>query len=243
MTALPQDVSDYAIFLDVDGTLLDIADDPDSVVIEPWMPGALRRISARVGGALALISGRSLFSIDRLFAGARLAAIGLHGTEWRDASGAVRGAGTTPEFELAKAEARHWASAGPGLIFEDKGTAFALHYRRVPEREPGVRAFMEDLRRSVGEGWVTQEGKCVVELRPGGRDKGDALLSFMERKPFAGRRPLAIGDDITDEPMFAAANSADGLTVRVGADAKPTLASHRIAAPADVRAWLERIAT
>ena len=240
--SLPEDISGFAIFLDVDGTLVDLVDDPAAIVVEPWMAGALRRISDETGGALALITGRSIAAVDRLFSISGLAVSGLHGAERRGASGVLTGAAATPEFDSAKAAASRWATTGPGLIFEDKGPAFALHYRRVPHMEGAVRGYMAELGRSVGERWVAQEGKHVVELRPSGLNKGDALKSFMEHAPFAGRRPLAIGDDVTDEAMFAAANALHGVTVRVGANERPTLAAQEVASPADVRAWLRRIA-
>jgi trehalose 6-phosphate phosphatase len=125
--ALPEDVSGFAVFLDVDGTLLDIASTPDDVVVPPGLPGALERMSHRLGGALALITGRPLATIDHLFAGIAVSASGLHGAEWRDGSRRMTGVVTTPDFELAKARLRAQVALWPGTVFEDKGVAFAAH--------------------------------------------------------------------------------------------------------------------
>lgn len=240
--ALPSDISGLAVFLDIDGTLLDIADTPDGIVVPPGLPAALARMSHRLDGALALVTGRSIETVDRLFGGMVLPVSGLHGAEWRDGRGRVAHPPTTPPFELAKCRLREQAASWPGIVFEDKGAAFAAHYRLAPQHEPHIRKLMATLAEAVGTGWVLQDGKDVVELRPRGRDKGDALMAFMELDGFSGRRPLTIGDDVTDEAMFAVANRLRGLSVRVGDDDRPSLAKRRIASPPDVRAWIERSA-
>lgn len=239
---LPGDVSGLAVFLDIDGTLLDIADTPDGISVPSGLPKALARLAARLGGAVALVTGRSLATVDRLFPGLPVVVNGLHGAEWRDGAGRVFGTGLTDEFSAAKHLLREQAARWPGVIFEDKGAAFAAHYRLAPASEGQVRHLMQALSESVGDGWKLQEGKAVVELRPRGRDKGDALMQTMGHEAFAGRLPLAIGDDVTDEAMFAAANRLGGLSVRVGTDRRDTLAQGRVASPADVRAWVERVA-
>lgn len=240
--ALPEDVSGLAVFLDIDGTLLDIAETPDGVIVSPGLTAALTRMSHRLDGALALVTGRSIDMVDRLFQGMALPVSGLHGAEWRDDRGRVMHA-TTPAFERAKCRLRRQAASWPGAVFEDKGAAFALHYRLAPRREPHIRGLMAELAEAVGTDWVRQDGKDVVELRPRGRDKGDALMAFMELDAFCGRRPLTIGDDVTDEAMFAAANRLGGLSVRVGKDGRSSLAKRLVASPSDVRAWIERITT
>lgn len=241
--ALPERLSGLAVFLDIDGTLLDIASKPDAVVVPPGLPAALRRMADRLGGALALVTGRPLEAVDRLFGDVAAAVSGLHGAEWRDGSGHVARAGTTPEFVAAKWRLREQAARWPGVVFEDKGAAFAAHYRLAPEQEMPLRDLMRELAEAVGEGWILQEGKQVLELRPRGRDKGDALTAFMALDAFAGRRPLAIGDDVTDEAMFAAANRLGGLSVRVGEEGVRSLAQRRVGSPSDVRGWIERIAS
>lgn len=240
--ALPQDISGLAVFLDIDGTLLDIAPTPEAVIVPPGLPQALERLSARLDGALALVTGRSVETVDRLLETAGIAVCGLHGAEQRDAAGRITRPETTEAFERARALLRNRLALLPGTLFEDKGAAIAAHYRLAPDREGEVRALMAELAREVGESWVLQQGKQVVELRPRGRDKGAALTAFMAVKPFRTRRPLAIGDDVTDEAMFAAANGLDGLSVRVGDDGRPSLARGRAASPAAVRAWIARVA-
>ncbi|WP_299363324.1 trehalose-phosphatase [uncultured Paracoccus sp.] len=231
-----------AVFLDIDGTLLDIADTPDGIVVPPGLAQALARLTGRLGGALALVTGRSIATVDGLFPGVPAVVNGLHGSEWRDATGQVFGAEITAAFLAAKQLLRDKARQWPGVIFEDKGAAIALHYRLAPESEARVRELMQALATTVGPDWKLQEGKAVVELRPRGRDKGDALLQTMGHEVFANRRPLAIGDDVTDEAMFAAANRLGGLSVRVGGDLDQSHAQFRVDSPSEVRAWIERVA-
>lgn len=237
---LPHMVDSLAVFLDIDGTLLDIADRPDGIVVPPGLPEALARLARRLGGAVALVTGRSIATVDRLFPGVPVAVNGLHGAEWRDAAGRTFGPGITPGFSAAKHRLREQAARWPGVILEDKGAAFAAHYRLAPASEAQVRRLMQALSDSVGDGWKLQQGKAVVELRPSGRDKGDALMQTMEDKAFAGRLPLAIGDDVTDEAMFAAANRLGGLSIRVG-ELGQSVAQGCVASPVEVRAWIERV--
>jgi trehalose 6-phosphate phosphatase len=239
--SLPEDASGLALFLDIDGTLLDIAQTPEAVVVPPGLPDSLKRLAERLEGALALITGRSIGTVDALFRLPAAAVSGLHGAEWRGADGRTATIATTEAFELARQHLRRQTADMPGVIFEDKGAAIAAHYRLAPEREAQVRELMEAIAGPVADGWELQEGKQVVELRPRGRNKGDALVSFMRETPFRGRRPVAIGDDVTDEAMFAAANRLDGLSVRVGLDGRQSLARGRVGAPSDVRDWLARI--
>lgn len=239
---LPDRVDGLAVFLDIDGTLLDIAETPDGIVVPPGLPDALARLSRRLGGAVALVTGRSVATVDRLFPRVPVAVSGLHGAEWRDGGGRVFGPEATAEFAAAKHRLRDQAACWPGVIFEDKGAAFAAHYRLAPASESQVRRLMQALAATVGDGWKLQEGKAVVELRPRGRDKGDALMQTMGHAAFAGRLPLAIGDDVTDEAMFAAASRLGGLSVRVGPAGGDSLAQGRAGSPAEVRAWIERVA-
>lgn len=243
----PEDISGFALFLDIDGTLLDIAPTPETVVVPAGLRDALKRLAERLDGALALVTGRPVGTVDDLFRLPSLAVCGLHGAEWRGPDGQVAHPETTTAFERARARLRDEAARLPGVLLEDKGAAIAAHYRLAPEQEERVRTLMAAIARDAGEGWMLQEGKRVVELRPRGRDKGDALATFMGREPFRGRRPLAIGDDVTDEAMFAAANRMDGLSIRVAAHdsqslAPPSLALSRISTPSQVRAWIARVA-
>lgn len=239
---LPAAVDGMALFLDIDGTLVDIAPEPDAVVVAPGLTASLARLALRLDGAVSLITGRPLDVVDRLFSSLRLPVSGLHGAEWRDAAGAVTRPEPTERFLHAKERLRRGLAGWRGVVFEDKGIAFAAHWRLAPHREKEVEELMEEIAIDAGEGWTLQAGKCVLELRPRGRDKGDALRAFMADPPFAGRRPLAIGDDVTDEAMFEAANTFDGLSVRVGDPGRPTVARGHVASPKALRAWLARVA-
>ncbi len=238
---LPDKTDGLAIFLDIDGTLLEIADTPDGIVVPDGLCAALTRLSRRLDGAVALVTGRSIATVEQLFPGVPVVVNGLHGAEWRDANGQSHGAGVTPRLMAAKQRLQGQVAQWPGVIFEDKGAAFAAHYRLSPPSEPMVRRLMQALAADVGPGWKLQEGKAVVELRPRGRDKGDALMQTMKQKAFEHRTPLAIGDDVTDEAMFAAANRLGGLSVRVGGDLTHSVAQARLESPAAVRAWIERM--
>jgi trehalose 6-phosphate phosphatase len=234
-------VGDWALFLDVDGTLLEIADTPQSVRVSTRLLDLLGALQDRLQGALALVSGRSLADLDRLFAPLALCASGTHGCEFRDPEGAV----TQPDFDrhvLSPARAQLLALAGSeqGLLLEDKGHGLAMHYRLAPALEPTVRSLMESLVRGLGEAFTLQAGKCVYEIRPTRWTKGNAIERYMQRPPFVGRKPLFIGDDITDEHGFAVVNSLGGVTVKVGS-AVSTLARHRVSDVTAVLDLLERL--
>lgn len=237
-SGLPSRLSGLSVFLDIDGTLLDLAQTPDAVIVPKGLENDLGGLSARVGGALALVTGRSVDFVERLFPRQVFFVAGLHGAEIR-APGSAEPAFDPGlrEFEEAKARIAQAARKWPGVLVEDKGIAVALHYRQAPAREAVVNALMTEIERCV-PGWELQPGKFVLELRPAGRDKGDALRAFMERTPFIGRLPLAIGDDVTDEAMFRAANDAGGLSVRVGDPGYPTAARGHVATPSALRAWI-----
>jgi trehalose 6-phosphate phosphatase len=234
---LPPFEPGWALFLDVDGTLLDIAERPDQVdahQIDRELVEGLRR-AAR--GALALISGRSLAQLDRMFAPLTLPAAGQHGYERRDVQGR-RHRHRFPVETLAPAKQALLEFAGrhPGLVLEDKGASLALHYRLAPQLE---QAALEALRRAsapLGGAVQTQGGKMVWELKPAGADKGLAIDEFMREPPFAGRTPVFLGDDVTDEYGFRVVNRLGGHSIKVGPG--DTQARWRLANPASARAWL-----
>jgi len=239
--ALPVSVDGWAVFLDIDGTLLDIAVTPGAVHVPDRLPADLAALSRKVDGALALVTGRSLDFVDTAFAGHAFPVAGLHGAEWRDAAGRRSSGGNVSGLGAAKRLLEEKAVDWPGVLVEDKGAAFAAHYRLVPQLETTVRGFMEDLARGLGERWHLQTGKCVVEIRPADGDKGTAVERFLGAPPFSGRRPLAVGDDITDEAMFAAVNRLGGLSVRVGRVMRPSAALATVESPAAVRDWIARL--
>lgn len=236
--ALPETISGMALFLDIDGTLLDIAASPEAVVVPDGLTDLLRGLRRATGGALALVTGRSITFLDTILPTEGIAIAGLHGAERRDGAGNRSDVASGGALDAAKARLAAFASETPGVLFEDKGAAIAAHFRKAPAEEAAVNALMEAVAASVGPGYALQRGKCVVELRPAGHDKGDALRRFMSTPPFAGRLPLAVGDDLTDEAMFKAANELGGRSVRVGTDRRATAARHHIASPSALRDWI-----
>jgi trehalose 6-phosphate phosphatase len=229
----------WALFLDIDGTLLHIAETPHGVHVDADLFELVRRLHEAAGGALALISGRSIAEIDRLFSPLTLPAAGQHGLERRDAAGA-RHLHPLPRGRLDLARERMAAlqSANRGLLVEDKGLSFAIHFRRAPALAALVGRAAEELLALLGEGWRTQPGKMVVEIKPAGRDKGSAIAEFMAEPPFRGRTPVFVGDDATDEFGFAVVNRLGGVSVKVG-DGE-SAARWRLDGVAGVRRWLER---
>jgi trehalose 6-phosphate phosphatase len=229
----------WAFFLDIDGTLLDIAATPEAVHTAAADCRLIRSLHVAADGALALISGRSLASIDELFAPFKFPAAGQHGCERRDAKGRrYRRAFPVQPLRRAAARIREFADSHPGLVFEDKGCSVALHYRLAPEFADAAHAVVEEAANEVGESVEVLGGKMVAELKPAGRDKGSAIEEFMREAPFQGRTPVFIGDDITDEHGFRIVNRLRGHTVKVGAG--DTDAQSRLADPQAVRAWLEQ---
>jgi trehalose 6-phosphate phosphatase len=238
----PAALEKWAVFLDVDGTLLDIAETPESVAVDPRLAGCLTRLRQRLGGALALVTGRRIDFLDALFPECSFSAAGLHGAEMRLPDGTLRKAEPSPRLAIARSRLEAAAIAWPGVVVEDKGASFAAHFRRAPQFEAQIEATMSSFVADLGSSHTIQRGKSVVEIRPRGHDKGGAVATFMATQPFIGRRPLAIGDDLTDEAMFAAVNKLGGVSVKVGAQEMPTLATARLPDPAAVRAWIERAA-
>ncbi|HEB1301122.1 TPA: trehalose-phosphatase [Escherichia albertii] len=239
LTALPELSAKYAWFFDIDGTLAEIKPHPDQVAVPDKILQGLQRLATISHGALALISGRSMVELDALVNPYRFPLAGVHGAERRDING------KTHIVHLPKAMARdicvqlHMAIAQfPGAELEEKGMAFALHYRQVPQYEDALLT----LARHITQTWpqmVLQQGKCVVEIKPGGTSKGGAIVAFMQETPFIGRKPVFLGDDLTDESGFAVVNRLGGISVKIGTGA--TQASWRMAGVPDVWRWLEMI--
>lgn len=239
--AIRQHPEGWGLFLDIDGTLLDLALTPDAISVPPALPDQLASLADRLGGALALVTGRSLAYADSLFAPHVFPVAGLHGAEIR-AEGRIVQAAPTEDF-LALVEAlRQEAAHHPGLLVEDKGGAVALHYRLAPELGPLMAERMRHYAERAGPDFALQAGKMVFELRPARSGKGEAVARFLEAPPFLGRRPLAIGDDLTDESMFALANARGGLSVFVGRADTLTCAALRLPRPEDVRALVAELA-
>lgn len=230
----------WCLFLDVDGTLLDIAATPDAVRVAPGLPELLMQACRALDGALALVSGRPISTLDQLFAPRRWPAAGLHGLERRDAAGRLHAA-AAPDPRLRKAREALAAAvaAVPGALLEDKGLALAVHYRAVPAYEQELRRSARAAAASLGEAYHLLDGNRVLEIKPVVANKADAIRAFLAETPFVGRRPIFIGDDITDLDGFAAVEQAGGLSVAVGDRVD---AQRRVASPRDVRALLADLA-
>ena len=240
MKAPPAPGAERAFFFDIDGTLLEIADTPSGVRVDAELIDTIRRLHACSGGAVALISGRRVADIDALFPGLRLPLAGQHGLERRDAAGGLHV--HPPEgvdWPWLKALVKGTFSTAQGLLVEDKGLTLAVHFRLNPAEEGRVKTALARIVADAGAAVSLQPGKCVVEVKPSGRDKGTAIAEFMTEPPFKGRRPVFIGDDVTDEYGFRMVNEMGGDSVKVGAE--ETAARWRMADVPAVRAWLEDI--
>jgi trehalose 6-phosphate phosphatase len=233
------DLRRCAILLDVDGTIVDIAPTPDAVHVPASLRGSLARLIEATGGAVALVSGRPLADLDRLFAPLRLAAVGVHGAQLQLLDGTIPP--RRPPLLDDDLKRRLAAIAGAGVSAEDKGFSIALHYRLAPERASEVR---EAVARVCEQPWPVPieilPGKAVIEIKSAGFSKATGVRELMTHAPFAGRRPIFIGDDTTDETVFAIMPEFDGLAFSVGREVGG-VAGH-FTTPASVRAWLERIA-
>jgi trehalose 6-phosphate phosphatase len=229
-----------ALFLDVDGTLLEIAARSDLVRVPPGLPPLLGALAAQRGGALALISGRPLAELDQLFRPWCEAAAGVHGSERRRADGTLdqrADSEAAAALDLIRPRLAAFAGARGGVVLEDKRSAVALHYRAAPARAAEILALAETLQREVGTALRLIAGKMVIEFQPCGADKGAAIAAFLNEPPFLGRRPIFVGDDATDEDGFAEINRRDGIAIRVGQSAR-TIAGYVLPSVAAVLVWL-----
>ncbi|MEM7442523.1 MAG: trehalose-phosphatase [Pseudomonadota bacterium] len=206
-----------ALFLDIDGTLIDIAATPDTVLVAPNLPDLLIRLHARLDGAVALVTGRKLDDIDHLFGTLPLAAAGQHGLEQRNADGKItRHRVDSGLMAGIASRLSEFASTHPGIQVEDKGLTVALHYRNAPSAEHQARLWVKETMRDADGELSLHDGKMVLEIKPNGIDKGTAVRDLMTRPPFFARSPIYIGDDVTDEDGFRAANSLGGTSILVG---------------------------
>lgn len=241
MGAPPQPRPDWAYFLDMDGTLVDIAERPDAVVTDGPLLALVERLYRACDGALALVSGRTVADIARRFDGLPMPIVGQHGLERRDAAGRVHrslcvDAGGLRQMRhlLAPLLARH-----PALLLEDKGMTLALHYRQAPQLAAFLHRLVPLLASRSGDtldALCVQKGKRVLEIKPCGVDKGTAIAGFLGEPPFVGRRPVYIGDDLTDEYGFAAVNRHRGISIKVGGG--KSRARYRLDDIGAVRRWL-----
>ena len=228
---------DWAYFLDVDGTLIDIADTPDAVHVDDALLALIARLQRASGGAVALVSGRALSFLDHRLGALHLPLAGQHGLERRDASGRVWMHAAPPAARSAiKAALAPVLARYPGLLLEDKGLTLALHYRLAPQLAAYAHRLMARLAAAANAGLEVQRGRRVAEIKPAGVDKGAAVAAYLAEPPFARRRPVFIGDDLNDEHGFAEVNRLDGISIKVGKGA--SCARYRLADVAAVRRWL-----
>jgi trehalose 6-phosphate phosphatase len=237
---LPLDRKQTALFFDFDGTLAPIVADPHTVRLPPRTVDLLARLSALTEGALAVVSGRPVAELDLLLKPLVLPVGGVHGRQRRDSAGRLFDAATDGSaVRAADAPLAAFAMRHAGTLIERKPGAVALHYRRRPELAAGALALargiaqMEPALRLI-------EGKMVVEFCVGRIGKGDAVAAFMAEPPFAGRRPLFFGDDVTDEDAYPVVDGAGGLSVRIGPGA--TRARHRLPDVEALQDWLSQLA-
>jgi trehalose 6-phosphate phosphatase len=231
----PLDPNSSALFLDIDGTIADIVARPHEVRADAELTSILERVVTIMRGRVAVLTGRSVDDADRILEGRVVSGGAVHGLVRRMPDGAV--ATTAGPAQLAEAKRLLFAFARtlPGVIVEDKGPSVALHYRQVPEAASAVSAAAERIARTAG--LVVQAGSMVSEVRAAGPDKGDSLKEFLGVPPFAGFQPIMVGDDLTDECAFAAAEARGGYGILVGPP-RAGAARYRLASVAAVRAWL-----
>lgn len=233
------------LFLDFDGTLVDFAPSPAAITVPPALVPLLDALRSRIGGALALVSGRPLADLDHHLAPLRLPAAALHGTLRRDVAGQVHGNPDTGagDFLARTASLRErlgrWSATHRGLLLEDKGLALAVHFRAMPCAAAELLELQRELHRELAgelpDGMELLTGDLVVEVRPRGSDKGLAVAAFLAEPPFRGRFPVYLGDDLADLQGMAAVEQHGGMTIAVG---QRIPARWRLPTPTDARDWL-----
>lgn len=238
---LPGATERWALFLDFDGTLVEIAPEPNAVQVPGMLLPLLTALQARLQGALAIVTGRQLHDVDYYLQPLRLAGAGLHGAQVRESLN-----GSIEQMQLPAdglGPFREWfnqiAAGDSRLLVEDKNITLALHFRKAPERETHLLKAVRERLQHV-EGYHVQQGKMVLELKPVSISKGNAVRGLMRQYPFSGRVPVFIGDDMTDEDGFQAVNDLNGISVKVGEGS--STARYRIQDVRRVLCWLKGLA-
>ena len=239
---LPEPCPDWALFLDFDGCIVDIAPTPEAVVVPECLPALLVALREALGGAVAIVSGRSIEQIDGFLGTAVPAVAGLHGLERRAAGGAiVRPPVPQNDLHVVRTLLEAFAAERPGILVEDKKYTLALHYRLAPSLRGDCRNVVIAALEDAPQGWQVVEGKFVFEIRPVGHTKGTAIEAFMGEAPFLGRTPVFCGDDVTDEDGFEAVNARGGVSIRVG-KGSATRAAAQVDTVGELLDWLMRVA-
>src|SRR5947209_4696866 len=239
--ALVPHLNECALLLDIDGTLLDFAPTPREVGVPPGLAKTLNRLLERTSGALALVSGRSLNDIDLIFAPSEFPAVGGHGAEMRlSGEGEAVAAHAPPLDKDLKKRLAAIAQLSPGILLEDKGYSLALHYRLAPHAERAIYEAVSLIRADLPNAPIeVLPGKSVCEIKHSGFTKATGVRELMTHEPFRGRRPVFIGDDVTDETVFAIMPDLGGQAFSVGRRAHG-VAGH-FDEPRDVREWLAHL--
>lgn len=239
--SLAIDLDDLALLLDVDGSILDLAPTPPGVRVPPTLRRTLELLSQRTDGAVAFVSGRKLSDLDLIFSPLQLPAIGGHGAELRVKAGDASGSPPIAPLDfILKRKLAAAAQLAPGIVVEDKGYSLALHYRLAPEKGDMVWQFVNTVCSDHPSGLIELlPGKLMVEVKRTGFNKATAVRELMTHCPFAGRRPIFIGDDVTDEVVFAIMPDFDGVAISVG---EMPGVNYHFDRPDNVRNWLEAIA-
>jgi trehalose 6-phosphate phosphatase len=238
---LGQHLDQSAILLDIDGTLLDLAPTPREVWVPPGLAKTLNRLLVRTSGALALVSGRSLNDIDLIFAPEQFPAVGGHGAEMRISQDSEAFATHAPPMDRElKRRLAAIAKLSPGILLEDKGYSLALHYRLAPHAERAIYEAVSLIRADLPNAPIeVLPGKCVCEIKHSGFTKATGVLELMAHEPFKGRRPIFVGDDVTDEAVFGIMPDLGGLAFSVGRHAMGV--ADYFDEPRDVREWLAHL--
>ena len=223
--------ADIALMLDFDGTLVELAETPDAVEVDPNLARLVENMASALGPRLAVISGRDVATLHAWLGETGVMLVGNHGAEL-----AGEDLPRPDWLKRVQDRLRQFATRHPGTLVEEKRYGVALHYRGAPQAEADCRAMADALAGDYG--LTIQHGKCVVELRAGKRDKGWAVRTLMARPELSGKRPIFVGDDVTDESAFAAAEQLGGYGILVGSP-RQSAARYRLKSVAEVRAWLE----
>jgi trehalose 6-phosphate phosphatase len=230
----------WCLFLDVDGTLIDLTDTPLESFADAELKTLLGEVADRLGGALALVSGRTIDYLDALFSPLRLPAAGLHGVERRKASGVMHGSSfVDAQLNPARAALTALVKSLPGALFEDKGRNIAVHYRMAAGSEAKIRDAVREIAAPLGSNYHVQGGNMMFEIKPRGFDKASAVKAFMKEPPFSGRQPVFVGDDLTDQDGFRIVEDQGGISIAVG---DRVHGQYRLENAAAVHAWLRSIA-
>lgn len=230
--------SDICLFLDFDGTLVDFAPTPAAVRIGPQLIELLAQLATTLHGSVALITGRSIETIDQLLRPLRLPVAGLHGLERRSSDGTLHRANTPTWLASVRCELQRHVAQHPGLLLEDKALALTVHFRRAPQHERATRDLMLAMLDDLAGTAQLQSGPASLEIRPPGCGKGGAVVQFLREPPFRGRQPLYAGDDETDVPAMRLVEDHRGIAIAVGPRISAPL---RFPNPGALASWLREL--